>query len=184
MAISPTAEPLLLVVRTYYGLAQQELADFLGVSRGLVALVETGRRTLPPPAEVRLALLSAHVSREATCPASSLPAPAWEPLQLHQRKCLRQAQGLRQELAQRQTQTAQYQRRLQTLPALYQALLPTTPDGAETKLWLQKIETQARHGLVECGPAAQALLTVRIAALEFEAAEVGRQLAAGAQPVA
>ncbi|PJJ55053.1 hypothetical protein [Hymenobacter chitinivorans] len=178
MAISPATEPLLLAVRAYYGLAQQELADFLGVSRGLVALVETGRRALPAAAEARLALLSAPLTTSANCPAPPLAAASWEPLHLHQRKCLRQAQGLRQELIQLQTQATQYQRRLQALPALYQALLTTAPDGPGLEAWLQKIETQARYGLAECGPAAQTLLTVRIAALEFEAAETGRQLAA------
>lgn len=177
MAIFPPAEPVIIRVRTYFGLSQQELARFLGVSRALVALVETGRRTLPAEAENRLAILNAGIRQEAVTPAEAVKsAPAaWEPLQLHQRKCLRQASGLRQELLQLQTQAAQYQRRLQALPLLSQAL-GRFPADTELQSWLEQLATEARYGLFDCGTAAQALLTVRITALEFEAAEAYRQL--------
>ncbi|MCB2407424.1 helix-turn-helix transcriptional regulator [Hymenobacter lucidus] len=177
MAISPPAEPVVIRVRTYFGLSQQELARFLGVSRALVALVETGRRTLPAEAATRLAILDSGISEEAATPVevSRSALATWEPLQLHQRKCLRQASGLRQELLQLQTQAAQYQRRLQALPLLSQAL-GQFPADAELQAWLEQLATEARYGLFDCGTAAQTLLTVRITALEFEAAEAYRQL--------
>lgn len=40
--------------RLQIGLHQEDLADWLGVSRSTVSLVELGSRTLPGPAEIRL----------------------------------------------------------------------------------------------------------------------------------
>jgi transcriptional regulator with XRE-family HTH domain len=183
MAISSTSGPLLPVVRAYYGLSQVELAQFLSVSRGLVALVETRRRVLPPDAAARLKLLSGLMNKQAESPSinESASEPAvGEAMQLHQRKCLRQASGLRQELEKLQLQATQYQRRLSTLPVLSGAL-GKPPADAGLRAWLDKMAAQAQYGLADCGLAAQSLLTVRIAALEFEAAEVSRQLRAVVQ---
>ncbi|TGE22923.1 hypothetical protein [Hymenobacter metallicola] len=185
MAIPISPEPLLLVVRAYYGFSQTEVAEFLGVSRGQVALVETGRRLLSSVGEKRLRFLSTCLSNFVPSQAEMFPfsAPtAWEPLQCYQRKCLRQAHGLRQELARLQMLAMQCQRRLQDMPVLRAALAQELPT-ADLQTWLHQREEQAHAGLTECGPAAQALLQMRINTLESQAADATRKLGAIRRPL-
>jgi len=44
-------------IRAYYGFTQEQLAIFLSVSKGYVAMAEIGRRTLPTKTLVKLAQL-------------------------------------------------------------------------------------------------------------------------------
>ncbi|UOQ78210.1 hypothetical protein MUN84_06350 [Hymenobacter sp. 5516J-16] len=154
------------------------MSELLGVSRALVALTETGQRALPLTARE---LLPALVPAKSPALGSSgegftSPLADWEPLEAYQKKCQQQAARLRRELTRMQKKAAQHYQRLQVLPSL-PANLPASADRQRVQQWVEQRLEEARLELQRSGPAAQALLAVRIKALEYEAAEALRELA-------
>ncbi|MBX0290862.1 hypothetical protein K3G63_10455 [Hymenobacter sp. HSC-4F20] len=174
MPAAPAPDPRLPEIRAYYGLSQLELSELLGVSRALVALTETGQRKLPAAAAQALHPLVAAMSAAASAGAA-VPAPDWGPLQAYQQQCQAQAATLRRELARMQQKAVQYQHRLQVLPTLHASLPVASEEHAQA--WVAQLLEEARQQWQRNGPGAQALLTVRIKALEYEAAEALRELA-------
>ncbi|UOQ51597.1 hypothetical protein [Hymenobacter cellulosivorans] len=66
-------------VRNHFGLTQDELGRFLGVSGAVVAHAEAGRRTLPAPAQRRLRPLALLLpAPDGLGPAYPAPPPATE----------------------------------------------------------------------------------------------------------
>ncbi|GGG32065.1 hypothetical protein GCM10011378_05740 [Hymenobacter glacieicola] len=166
-------------LRAHYDLSQLEMSELLGVSRALVALAETGQRSLPLAARELLPPLALVKGTAPGAPAAaSYPSPLadWEPLAAHQKKCQQQAARLRRELVRMQEKAAQHYQRLHMLPDL-SANLPASADRQRVQAWVEQRLEEARRELQRSGPAAQALLAVRIKALEYEAAEALRELA-------
>lgn len=172
MPAASASDSLLPQLRAYYGLSQLELSELLGVSRALVALIETGQRKLPAAAAEFLQPLVAAMSA-APVPEAA-PSPDWTSLQAYQQQCKAQAATLRRELARMQQKAAQYQHRLQVLPTL-QVSQPMANEG-RAQAWVTQRLEEARQQWPRNGPGAQALLAVRIKGLEYEAAEALREL--------
>ncbi|UOQ99511.1 helix-turn-helix domain-containing protein [Hymenobacter sp. 5317J-9] len=102
---SISSNTLMQAVRRYFGLEQQELATYLGVTRAHVAHVEAGRRTLSSALLLRLTPLARHLPAESeNAPAltetlpSSAPAPDAQELEWRQHQCRHRAGRLRREL--------------------------------------------------------------------------------------
>ena len=96
----------LAVLRRYLGLQQQELANFLGISRSLLANLEANRRFLSRAVHERAAPLLALLPENARLvvlgapvPPPALPAaPAPGPLEARRDYCAWRAANLRYEL--------------------------------------------------------------------------------------
>ncbi len=144
-------------LRAYYGLSQDELADYLGISTGVLAMAETAEhlgRSLPTPALMRFTelVLWRPAAAEAAAPPlppteaetvaalvpgpgwpAPLPAPAQPPapaaLARRRRQCLLYAIGLGTRLAPLELRAAQAARLLELLAALP---LPGLPGGPPT----------------------------------------------------
>ena len=157
---------LMQAVRHYFGLEQQELARYLGVTRAQVAHIESGRRALSSALLLRLNPLALHLPPDAeTAPAPveelppSAPPPETGELDWRRRQCLHRAARLRRELAALLQQVA-YAERWAALPAGIGASVP----GKATALSPADV---ARYHL----------LRLRAEALETEAAALAALLA-------
>ncbi|MBX0289972.1 helix-turn-helix domain-containing protein [Hymenobacter sp. HSC-4F20] len=181
-------------IRKYFGLEQQELAAFLGISRQLLAHIEAGRRTLTGPVLRRLTPLAALLPPEAAPvapeaepvgePPPAPPAPG--PLEARHDTCRHQAGKLCQELRALEGALALARRWEQALPELLAAAPP--PDGAAlasppdkaTRQWLLRRQQQSQALLHDADLAARyQLLRLRVAALEAEAAGLEELLGPG-----
>lgn len=181
-------------VRAYFGLTQDNLALFLGIPRASLSLAELDRWSLPHQADVRMRPFLQQVwdaQQDASAPVAAAPAPPAAPpapdvqkeLLWRQRVCQYEAGQLRRKLTVQQTKLAQAERCLLVVPALRAAVADTLtdPDSLESH-WLKWFEGQARTTINKHNAGATALLELRIAVLEFEAAQAGQR--AGALPAA
>ncbi|GAB3872194.1 hypothetical protein GCM10028824_22300 [Hymenobacter segetis] len=133
----------LAVMRQYLGLPQQELADFLGISRSLLANLEANRRAMSRAVHERAAPLLAlvpdgalHLVLGIPEPPPALPtAPAPGPLEARRAYCVWRAANLRYELRSLHQRAAVGLRWQAALPALLAALPPAAPDPAPPGDW-------------------------------------------------
>ena len=133
----------LAVMRQYLGLPQQELADFLGISRSMLANLEANRRAMSQAVHARAAPLLALVPKGALLlvlgipePPPALPvAPASGPLEARRDYCLWRAANLRYELRPLHQRAAVGRRWQTALPVLLAALSPAAPDPAPPGDW-------------------------------------------------
>jgi transcriptional regulator with XRE-family HTH domain len=193
-------------VRMHFGLAQIELARYLGVSAGQVAHYEAGRRRasatvnkrlerlarwLPPPEGTGLVaptfkvvvVPEAPVAGALVAELPDLSPLAAAPLQKRQREVGVQAAGLRWALH-REGKRMALQGRRQWGLAVLQAALPTEAvDVAERTHIAQWLHTLAADVMAAApSPAVRArraLTVARLLALDVEAAALAHLLAAG-----
>lgn len=176
---------LLRTVREHFALNQAALAPWLGLSRSLLALVETERALLPRHARPWLQpwLAALALPDMATVPVPELlltaAADAQAPASVQARllECSYQAQRLRQ---QQQALAASHRcaaRHLQAGPLLQAALPPPVADEPLTitlrRRWLTRLLEAATDALLPeatTGPVAAALLAARCRAYLHEAA--------------
>lgn len=179
---------ILPALRHYLGLSQAEMSLYLGIPRERVADAERGARplaipagavviallgALPPAVQVALAEGTAPPPAPATVPEAPLDATA---LRHYAHQCHEDAARLRAELARHQRRVQQAHARLALLPTLPPVVAGPLTDPA----WPARLERQARAWLAAGNPTAQALLTLRIAALDH-AATAATQRAAEAE---
>ncbi|MFD2783998.1 helix-turn-helix domain-containing protein [Hymenobacter rubripertinctus] len=170
-------------VRTYFGLEQQELAAYLGISRPYVADIEAGRRSLTSPLLLRLSPLAVLLPAAGPArPAAPQPelappgAPAPGPLEARLDYCQHHAAKLRRELKKWAATQAAARRWLAVLPGLLAAPAPAEvlvppAEAARARQWLLAHQAQAQATLHDAEEAARYhLLRLRLAALETEAA--------------
>lgn len=173
--MTPDLAPSLLpTLRARYGFSQAQLAEYLGVSRALVAMAEQGRRTFSGAAWARLQPLLETLS--APNPASALPLDPLTRAALQHRlgACTQEAAQLRQELTQLHAAAAQHQAVLQHL---LPHLRPLASVAEPQQAWLRQREQEATRQLARTGPAVQVLLELRIEALDYEASQAALRLA-------
>ena len=186
-------------MRAHFDLKQWELASYLRISRTLLAMVESGERSLPTAALMRfvpLAVLlpaeipAASASDDAAPPPETLsdsppeaPTAPLEHPQLRHRLavCRHEARQLRHELAPSVARAEAAARFIAAVPALLAAAPPppelTTPAAEARALrWVEEQRQEAERTLHTHGPAARAVREVRLLALEWEAAELQRRL--------
>ena len=186
----PSASPE-AAVRAHFGLSQQQLARYLGVSVGFVSHLEAGRKPQPLAVALRLLVLARLLPPPLGSgpPIATAPAPGIGPLDLalglvpaettswpalvrrRVRRCCQQALVVAQRLATLQARAAAFAHRRRGLAQLGAA--PSAPSEA----------TRYAHGLRELAqdlaladpdPAAaataQQLLAARLAGLRTEVA--------------
>lgn len=169
---------LLLALRARYGLSQAQLAEYLSVSRAQISMTEQGRRALPTAAWNKLLPLLPVLNAPAVRAASALDEASRTALQARLRSCTHEAARLRQELQHLRTKAGSYQAVLQELVPLLRPLAVSSESGQKKQeAWLALREEEARQEVARSGPAAQALLELRIDALEYEAGQAALRLA-------
>ncbi|GAA3926820.1 helix-turn-helix transcriptional regulator [Hymenobacter algoricola] len=174
---------LVAQVRKHFGLEQQELAAYLGISRPYVADLEAGRRALTSRVLLRLnplaALLPADAPARPAAPAPEVPPPGLPDADLLLARldtCRHQAAQLRRELKKLAAAQAGARRWLAVLPGLLAApdlpaALTTPAEAARARQWLLTRQARAHIDLHDAADAARYhLLRLRAAALEAEAA--------------
>jgi transcriptional regulator with XRE-family HTH domain len=162
----------IMALRKQYGLTQQQLADYLSVSKGLISLVEKGKRQFPLHTLVKLAQLQQPLPTEMAM-AKKLEAVAQKQqlatdkaLQREELDCSFQLAAAIQELHQVKEKYAQATNLLQ----LVAHMLPTIPKGdKKTKLWLEALEAGALQQATRYGERAQVLLQLKIEGLQQKA---------------
>lgn len=179
------------------GITQDDLAMYLGVSRGQVAHLEAGRRELATPAHIRLLRLSLLVpppwgagapespSPPLPLPPPALPLPIAPPVvaagglaesklvQRRWRRCEYLALVLRRDLAARAAREASYRRRADVVEALGAASALPDDTPALTARWCAWLTADTATKLRPGGPAdsiVRALAEVKLYRLEAEAA--------------
>ena len=192
-AYSPT-DPLLTRLRRYFGLSQEELARYLGVSGPFLSRLETGQRAISPdvvePLDALLRLLPATAPpADAPLGPVDLAAPDPAPLEARLDYCRHHAARLRRALRPLVAEAAYAARWRAALPAL-RATLPPDPGGEEPPApagpgrwaaflvwyrwrWLAERPT----ALAPADSARYHLLRLQAEALETEAAALVRLLA-------
>jgi transcriptional regulator with XRE-family HTH domain len=178
--MSLSASPsLLLRLRRHFGLSQDDLAQLLGLTRGMVSMAETGRRALPSEAWLLLTPLLEALEETTPFVAKPLTMEELRPVQRRQQECAFQATALRRTLDRLQQQAVQTARRARAVPALRAA----APGNERVRLWSDWQQAATQQQQAQATPAAQALLVGRIAALQAEAAALAQWLAAaGREP--
>lgn len=181
----------LAVLRQYLGLPQQQLADFLGISRSLLANLEANRRSMSRAVHERAAPLLALLPENALLAVLAAPtpppvlpaAPAPAPLEARRDYCVWRAANLRFELRDLHRRAAVALRWQQALPALLATLPPAAPDPAPPGEWNRL--TYPRELAQLCADAFTPddaarchLLRLQAEALETEAAALAALLAA------
>ncbi len=188
-------------IRAHFGLTQEELARYLGITRGQVAHLEAGRRLpstsstmliwplallLPPPEGQGEAAPDFLAESLAPCPGTGLlllppnVGPLLPtPLRVRQRRVAAQAAALRWALHKEAKRHALQSRRQWGL-AVLQANLPqlfTLPDKTKIQRWLDTLSRDVAATIpAPAATTAQILMVLRMMALEAEAAALGQLL--------
>ncbi len=206
LTLSLPSDTLEAAIRFHFGLTQAELGRYLGISAGLVAHFEAGRRRAMPSAEQRLTwlaqLLPPPTGTGPAAAAFAAPAAPSQPavatllaalptfgalppaaLQRRQRLVVAQAARLRWGLH-RAGKADALQARRQWGLAILQAALPAETlapaERAHLDYWLGVLAADvAAATAAPATQAARALAVVRLLMLDLEAAALARLLTAG-----
>jgi transcriptional regulator with XRE-family HTH domain len=176
-------------VRAYFGLKQDDLAQYLGVTRAAVSHAETRRHDfgtdvwlrlqplagqLPPPAPAAPQATSAGLLAEA-------PAPVDVLIRQRLQACQREARPLRRSLEARDAKYQQARRWQRALPALRAALPPTPATDSRwqqrQRSWLDRHSADMADVLDAVAATEYRLLQLRLRLLDTEIAELQGWLA-------
>jgi hypothetical protein len=158
-------------IRQYYGLTQQDLADFLSVSKPMVAMAETQQRSLPTAALLLLNQLrpvpmpqpAPPVVQEVLVKQAAARASA---LARHVQKCTIGAVLARRKLMDLQKKQQHASHTLQLCHQLRQAAI-----NKPQLTWVEMMEKIAAKKLLTCGELPQFLLQLKVKALEMQVNE-------------
>lgn len=181
---------LAAAVRGYLGLSQEQLAAYLGISRGQVAHVEAGRRPLRGEAAILLRELAAQLppaldsgqELPVNSPDLSTPAAA-RVLQRQLAKCRWQLANLRVQLSREEARVALAHRWQSLAESVGQIPAPASGTGAlpaaakRRQRLLREWATVAADALTPAAVAHRTLLALRSQLLMVEIKEVEKLLA-------
>jgi transcriptional regulator with XRE-family HTH domain len=173
---------LIKEVRRLYGFTQEQLADFLAVSKGLLAMAETGKRELPTAAWLKLNRLYQHTINLPAAGAgkkyealfAKQQAAAAAALQNHARKCSLEAIVLQDKLARLKKNHSQAVNTLYLLAGLREELPEDTNIAKRNMLWIDMVEASTCKRLESCGEEEQQLLQFKIDTLQKQAVQAKR----------
>jgi transcriptional regulator with XRE-family HTH domain len=173
---------LIKEVRLQYGFTQEQLADFLAVSKGLLAMAETGKRELPTAAWLKLNRLYQHAINVPATGAgkkyeallAEQQAAAATALQHHARKCSLEAIVLQDKLARLKINHSQAVNTLYLVAGLRKELPEDKDIATRNILWMNMIETRTCKRLESCGEDKQQLLQFKIDTLQKQAVQAKR----------
>lgn len=160
-------------IRKKLGIRQQRMAEYLGVSRSLIAMVEAGQRVLPPGAYQKLVSLELQLAQQA---ASARPMVEGRDkeilsvLQKREKECLRQLRVLQRKLEKLSEQRDRCTTALTHLAGL-------SSDDLVDKHWAGMYARDIHQRLKAAGKGKITLLAARIKGLEAELEVLGTSIA-------
>lgn len=159
------------------GMSQERMAIYLGISRALLAMVETGNRTLPVNAIIKLGQLEAVLNNLTANPTPSSLAEMQRQASEHRAvlnklyaSCTREIKAAQRQLAWMQDQYEGCMRSLQ-LVAYELAKLGNSEADQLQRVNMELHEQETLKKLQQCGPGAQGRLRHKINVLAYEADE-------------
>lgn len=160
------------LIREELGISQQQLADYLGVSRALLSLAEMNERSLPAAAlikagEIELVLKSKKTSPKLKQFTNKQTTALQKMLQQRRKDCVYELSVAKKKL---DKMKLQYQQAANAL-SVANSLLNTVSNDAKRKmdkLWLEILEDDTLKKMQSFGEAAQMKLQLKIELLEFE----------------
>ncbi len=165
------------IIRTYFGLTQEELSVFLGVSGSMLRMAETNKRILPSHALVKLSLLDAHLQKPIALHKHKAVAPHVKIYTTHHIK------QIHEQHKQLQYKTARHKKKMDTMEKRYEQALQTlvlvnTLQQKKSKVaadekdmaWLRFIEKKAFVVLKNAHPVLQAHAKIKMDLLLQESA--------------
>ena len=158
--------------RQAFGVTQPQLADYLSVTRSQVAMAETGQRSLPTAALVKLSSIEVILAGSTPAlPASEMQkqsAAAKKMLATHAQKHERLAAAANRKLEAMRSLYAQHLKILHATSVLL-AGLPAGKDAKKDKLWLELVYETSLKKINACGVGPQALLQLQADASSYHA---------------
>lgn len=170
----------IMALRKQYGLTQQQLADYLSVSKALVSMVEKGKRQFPLYTAVKLAQLqqplptAMAIAKRLEAVAQKQQLATGKALQKEELDCSVQLAAAIQQLHSLKEKYMQATNLLQLVAHMHPAL---PKEDKQTKLWLEALEAAASQQAARYGERAQVLLELKIAGLQQKKALLNDWLA-------
>lgn len=160
-------------IRETLGFSQQELADYLGVSRSRISMAEGRRRELPTAALLKIGALEKIIQNNLPCKGTHLQKQFDKDAGVMRRfaqQCSHEAEAAKKILRRMQQD---YGRCLQALAAIEQLqnMLPQEKTNKKDQLCLELQQLKTLKKLSACAPARQMKLTLTIQALQLQAAK-------------
>lgn len=155
-------------IREILGISQQELADYLGVTRTLYSMAETRKRSLPAFALLKISALVIALNNDI--PTRRLQKQTDKDIKTMRsfiQTCTREAVLAKRQLQQLETD---YRNCLHTLMAVdhLQATLPEDQPNRKDQLWLELLQRKTLKRLFVCGPAEQAKKKLKADAMKMQ----------------
>jgi transcriptional regulator with XRE-family HTH domain len=164
-------------IRGYFGLTQEELAVFLGVSSSMLSMAEIKQRLLPTHALVKLSLLYAQLQQPKALANHKAVAPH---VKKHTSHYTKQLHNLHKEL---QYKTALHKKKMEAMEKQHGQAVQTLAlanalkqkgskmqDNKKDMAWLQLIEKKAEVTLKNTHPVLQAHAQIKMDMLQQETA--------------
>ncbi len=164
-------------IRRQYGFTQQQLAGYLGVTKGLLSMAELGKRTLPTAAMLKISgmlqLPDSHstnsTDKKITERLKKQQAGAAKALEAHARNCAATAAMTAKKLTGLKKNYEQAINTLNLVSQLRQVQAANDTISKKDVLWQNMVEAIALKRLDACGEGAQELLRIKIASLQNQA---------------
>jgi transcriptional regulator with XRE-family HTH domain len=164
-------------LRLQYGFTQQQLADYLGVTKGLLSMVESGKRTLPTAALLKLGSMlqtpagndTGITGKKNTERLERQQAGAAKALEAHARNCAVDAALANKKLTGLKKNYDQAVNTLELVSKLRRVQAGNDTAAKKDILWQNMVEAIALKRLDACGEGAQQLLRIKIEALQKQA---------------
>lgn len=162
---------LITELKEQLGISQQEIADYLGISRSAVSMAESYHRELSTKAMLKLLKLRQLLSeagKALSAVKNQQNVPSKDFLQKHHQECLKKQQQLREKLALILAANTRSEKVLQTTALLLNDL-PKGIEGKKDKVWLELLISRHQEILAQNNPETISLLQLQIKTLGYEA---------------
>ncbi len=163
-------------MRETFGLSQEQMAIYLNISRGFLSMVEAGKRTLPTTALAKLAELQKSLQSNLVYGQKAMQQQATKDLtelKTYAKQCIIKLYQLQQELDLLKEQHGQCLKVWLALGHLKQGAAATDSNDRD-RLWLDILEAETLKKMRNCSLGKQAVLKLKIAALEREIEMAGK----------
>jgi transcriptional regulator with XRE-family HTH domain len=166
----------LKTIRESFGLSQEQLAIYLGVSRSSINMAERGNRGLPTAALEKLALLQKSQQNNIIYRQKALQQRAAKDnmaIKQYLKKCQNEIQLLQKELALMQEHYGQCINVMLALEHLLEAA-PASGKPTKEQLWLEILAAETQKKMAGCSHGKQVILQLQIKALAHQVQEANK----------
>ena len=167
-------------VRENLGISQAQMAAYLNISRSCLAMAESKKRSLPTAAFIKLGKLENLLSNSSINPSAKALTTIQKQLQKHRslinkhaERCSTNAEILNYQLKEMASEYKKCMKALQATAYILEGLGNSEANTTE-RLTMEFVELDTLKKLQHCNLGAQALLSLKIKALNYEADQAAR----------